>query len=197
VDRRRTLRPFRKVAQHSPTPHDCCAAIRPCATPPLPASARAASSTAWTYEWSVVTRSRGLRTPRTLDALAAARDGGLVSKTDAVFLARSWGDGVAGAHRTHARAGRPSDQCPPGLGAGRSGTVTSRNSLAEARHHCRRSASVAWSKRSDNQRVHTAALWAWANARTSPLRLSKRPGTPRRRWGSRTATRGCRRTCRR
>ena len=32
----------------------------------------------------------GLRTPRTLDALGAARDAGLVSNMDAVFLARGW-----------------------------------------------------------------------------------------------------------
>lgn len=42
------------------------------------------------------------------------------------------------------------------------------------RHHSCLSLSVAWPNRSDSQLVQTAALWAWAVARTWPLRLSKR-----------------------
>ncbi len=54
----------------------------------------------------------GLRTPRTLDALTAARDAGLVSNMDAVFLARGW---VMASHVRNALMllrGRPSDQLP-------------------------------------------------------------------------------------
>jgi len=54
----------------------------------------------------------GLRTPRTLDALAAARDAGLVSKMDAVFLARGWVMATQVRNALMLVRGRPSDQLP-------------------------------------------------------------------------------------
>ncbi len=54
----------------------------------------------------------GLRTPRTLDALAAAQDAGLVSKMDAVFLARGWVMATQVRNALMLVRGRPSDQLP-------------------------------------------------------------------------------------
>jgi len=54
----------------------------------------------------------GLRTPRTLEALAAARDAGLVSKMDAVFLARGWVMATQVRNALMLVRGRPSDQLP-------------------------------------------------------------------------------------
>ena len=53
-----------------------------------------------------------LRTPRTLDALTAARDAGLVSKMDAVFLARGWVMATQVRNALMLVRGRPSDQLP-------------------------------------------------------------------------------------
>jgi glutamate-ammonia-ligase adenylyltransferase len=53
-----------------------------------------------------------LRTPRTLDALTAARDAGLVSKMDAVFLARGWMMATQVRNALMLVRGRPSDQLP-------------------------------------------------------------------------------------
>jgi glutamate-ammonia-ligase adenylyltransferase len=54
----------------------------------------------------------GLRTPRTLDALAAARDAGLVSNMDAVFLARGWVMASQVRNALMLVRGRASDQLP-------------------------------------------------------------------------------------
>jgi [glutamine synthetase] adenylyltransferase / [glutamine synthetase]-adenylyl-L-tyrosine phosphorylase len=53
-----------------------------------------------------------LRTPRTLDALTAARDAGLVSNMDAVFLARGWVMASQVRNALMLVRGRPSDQLP-------------------------------------------------------------------------------------
>ena len=53
-----------------------------------------------------------LRTRRTLDALTAARDAGLVSKMDAVFLARGWLMASEVRNALMLVRGRPSDQLP-------------------------------------------------------------------------------------
>jgi glutamate-ammonia-ligase adenylyltransferase len=53
-----------------------------------------------------------LQTPRTLDALTAARDAGLVSKMDAVFLARGWMMASQVRNALMLVRGRPSDQLP-------------------------------------------------------------------------------------
>jgi glutamate-ammonia-ligase adenylyltransferase len=53
-----------------------------------------------------------LRTPRTLDALSAARDAGLVSNMDAVFLARGWVMASQVRNALMLVRGRPSDQLP-------------------------------------------------------------------------------------
>jgi Glutamine synthetase adenylyltransferase len=54
----------------------------------------------------------GLRTTRTLDALTAARDAGLVSSMDAVFLARGWVMASAVRNALMLVRGRASDQLP-------------------------------------------------------------------------------------
>jgi glutamate-ammonia-ligase adenylyltransferase len=54
----------------------------------------------------------GLRTPRTLDALTAARDAGLVSNMDAVFLARGWVMASQVRNALMLVRGRASDQLP-------------------------------------------------------------------------------------
>jgi glutamate-ammonia-ligase adenylyltransferase len=54
----------------------------------------------------------GLRTTRTLDALAAARDAGLVSTMDAVFLSRGWVMASAVRNALMLVRGRASDQLP-------------------------------------------------------------------------------------
>ncbi|HEX6870980.1 MAG TPA: bifunctional [glutamine synthetase] adenylyltransferase/[glutamine synthetase]-adenylyl-L-tyrosine phosphorylase, partial [Micromonosporaceae bacterium] len=54
----------------------------------------------------------GLRTPRTLDALDAARDAGLVSSMDASFLARGWLMASRVRNALMLVRGRPSDQLP-------------------------------------------------------------------------------------
>ncbi len=54
----------------------------------------------------------GLRTPRTLDALGAARDAGLVSNMDAVFLARGWVMASQVRNALMLVRGRASDQLP-------------------------------------------------------------------------------------
>ena len=54
----------------------------------------------------------GLRTTRTLDALAAARDANLVSTMDATFLARGWVSATAVRNALMLVRGRPSDQLP-------------------------------------------------------------------------------------
>jgi glutamate-ammonia-ligase adenylyltransferase len=53
-----------------------------------------------------------LRTPRTLDALAAAQDEGLVSTMDAVFLSRGWVMASQVRNALMLVRGRPSDQLP-------------------------------------------------------------------------------------
>jgi glutamate-ammonia-ligase adenylyltransferase len=53
-----------------------------------------------------------LRTTRTLDALTAARDAGLVSKMDALFLARGWMMASQVRNALMLVRGRPSDQLP-------------------------------------------------------------------------------------
>jgi glutamate-ammonia-ligase adenylyltransferase len=53
-----------------------------------------------------------LRTPRTLDALTAARDAGLVSTMDAAFLARGWTKASQVRNALMLVRGRPSDQLP-------------------------------------------------------------------------------------
>jgi glutamate-ammonia-ligase adenylyltransferase len=53
-----------------------------------------------------------LRTPRTLDALSAARDAGLVSKMDALFLARGWVMASQVRNALMLVRGRASDQLP-------------------------------------------------------------------------------------
>jgi glutamate-ammonia-ligase adenylyltransferase len=53
-----------------------------------------------------------LRTPRTLDALGAARDAGLVSNMDAVFLSRGWVMASQVRNALMLVRGRPSDQLP-------------------------------------------------------------------------------------
>jgi glutamate-ammonia-ligase adenylyltransferase len=53
-----------------------------------------------------------LRTPRTLDALTAAREAGLVSKMDAVFLARGWMMATQVRNALMLVRDRPSDQLP-------------------------------------------------------------------------------------
>jgi [glutamine synthetase] adenylyltransferase / [glutamine synthetase]-adenylyl-L-tyrosine phosphorylase len=55
---------------------------------------------------------KGLRTPRTLDALSAARDAGLVSQMDAVFLARGWVMASQVRNALMLVRGRPTDQLP-------------------------------------------------------------------------------------
>jgi glutamate-ammonia-ligase adenylyltransferase len=57
-------------------------------------------------------RIEGLRTTRTLDALAAARDAGLVSTMDAVFLSRGWVMASAVRNALMLVRGRASDQLP-------------------------------------------------------------------------------------
>ena len=57
-------------------------------------------------------RVEGLRTTRTLDALAAARDAGLVSSMDAVFLSRGWIMASAVRNALMLVRGRASDQLP-------------------------------------------------------------------------------------
>jgi glutamate-ammonia-ligase adenylyltransferase len=57
-------------------------------------------------------RIEGLRTTRTLDALAAARDAGLVSTMDAVFLARGWVMASQVRNALMLVRGRPTDQLP-------------------------------------------------------------------------------------
>ncbi len=57
-------------------------------------------------------RVEGLRTPRTLDALSAARDAGLVSNMDAVFLARGWVMASQVRNALMLVRGRASDQLP-------------------------------------------------------------------------------------
>ena len=57
-------------------------------------------------------RIEGLRTTRTLDALAAARDAGLVSTMDAVFLARGWVMASGVRNALMLVRGRASDQLP-------------------------------------------------------------------------------------
>jgi len=54
----------------------------------------------------------GLRTTRTLDALSAARDAGLVSNMDAIFLARGWTMASQVRNALMLVRGRPSDQLP-------------------------------------------------------------------------------------
>jgi glutamate-ammonia-ligase adenylyltransferase len=54
----------------------------------------------------------GLRTPRTLDALAAAQEAGLVSTMDAVFLSRGWVMASQVRNALMLVRGRPSDQLP-------------------------------------------------------------------------------------
>ena len=54
----------------------------------------------------------GLRTPRTLDALTAARDAGLVSTMDATWLARGWVMATRVRNALMLVRGRPSDQLP-------------------------------------------------------------------------------------
>jgi glutamate-ammonia-ligase adenylyltransferase len=54
----------------------------------------------------------GLRTPRTLDALTAARDAGFVSNMDAVFLARGWVMASQVRNALMLVRGRASDQLP-------------------------------------------------------------------------------------
>jgi glutamate-ammonia-ligase adenylyltransferase len=54
----------------------------------------------------------GLRTPRTLDALTAARDTGLVSTMDATWLARGWSMATRVRNALMLVRGRPSDQLP-------------------------------------------------------------------------------------
>jgi glutamate-ammonia-ligase adenylyltransferase len=54
----------------------------------------------------------GLRTPRTLDALTAARDAGLVSTMDATWLARGWSMATRVRNALMLVRGRPSDQLP-------------------------------------------------------------------------------------
>ena len=54
----------------------------------------------------------GVRTPRTLDALAAARDAGLVSNMDAVFLSRGWVMASQVRNALMLVRGRASDQLP-------------------------------------------------------------------------------------
>jgi glutamate-ammonia-ligase adenylyltransferase len=54
----------------------------------------------------------GLRTTRTLDALTAARDAGLVSKMDAVFLAQGWVMASQVRNALMLVRGRASDQLP-------------------------------------------------------------------------------------
>jgi glutamate-ammonia-ligase adenylyltransferase len=55
---------------------------------------------------------RGLRTTRTLDALNAAHDAGLVSTMDAVSLARGWVMASEVRNALMLVRGRPSDQLP-------------------------------------------------------------------------------------
>jgi glutamate-ammonia-ligase adenylyltransferase len=57
-------------------------------------------------------RIEGLRTTRTLDALAAARDAGIVSTMDAVFLARGWVMASQVRNALMLVRGRASDQLP-------------------------------------------------------------------------------------
>ncbi len=57
-------------------------------------------------------RIAGLRTTRTLDALAAARDSGLMSTMDAVFLARGWVLASQVRNALMLVRGRPTDQLP-------------------------------------------------------------------------------------
>jgi glutamate-ammonia-ligase adenylyltransferase len=57
-------------------------------------------------------REAGLRTPRTLDALAAARDAGFVSTMDATWLARGWVMATRVRNALMLVRGRPSDQLP-------------------------------------------------------------------------------------
>ncbi len=54
----------------------------------------------------------GLRTPRTLDALTAAREAGLVSAMDATWLARGWVMATRVRNALMLVRGRPSDQLP-------------------------------------------------------------------------------------